>query len=142
AGLRLAPAKATRAYGRMRAWLPHGGMLPDADWRRRHAGIMALLWLNVVAVPAYAIAAGRLSLVHNLDGAAALAALAALGAARRLSRKLRMAAASLGLLSAAALMIHASGGLIETHFYFFVLIIVLTLYEDWMPFLLAIVFVL
>jgi two-component system, cell cycle response regulator len=40
------------------------------------------------------------------------------------------------------MLIHSSGGLIEMHFYFFVLIIVLTLYEDWMPFVLALVFVL
>jgi diguanylate cyclase (GGDEF)-like protein len=53
-----------------------------------------------------------------------------------------MACASLGLLSAAALFVHASSGLIEMHFYFFVVIIVLTLYEDWMPFVLALVFVL
>jgi diguanylate cyclase (GGDEF)-like protein len=80
--------------------------------------------------------------VHDLDSGVALAVLAALGAAPRLSSKLRTAFASLGLLSAAALLVHDSGGLIEAHFYFFVLIIVLTLYEDWMPFLLAVAFVL
>lgn len=53
-----------------------------------------------------------------------------------------MASASLGLLSAAALSIHAFNGPLELHFYFFVLIVVLTLYEDWIPFVLAIVFVL
>jgi predicted signal transduction protein with EAL and GGDEF domain len=103
---------------------------------------MIVLWLNVLAVPLYGVAAGHSSLVHELDGGVALAVLAALGAAPRLSRKLRTAFASLGLLSAAALLVHASGGLIEAHFYFFVLIIVLTLYEDWMPFLLAVAFVL
>jgi GGDEF domain-containing protein len=103
---------------------------------------MALLWVNVLAVPVFSIAGGHSSVVHGLDGGLAVAVLAMLGSAPRLSRKLRMACASLGLLSAAALLIHASGGLLEMHFYFFVLIIVLTLYEDWMPFLLAIVFVL
>jgi diguanylate cyclase (GGDEF)-like protein len=102
---------------------------------------MVLLWVNVLAIPTYGLVQGR-SLVHNLDSGAALAVLAALGAAPRLSRKLRTASASLGLLTAAALLIHDSGGLLESHFYFFVLIIVLTLYEDWMPFLLAVAFVL
>src|ERR1700676_4695557 len=125
----------------LRSLLPQGGSLPLEDWRRRHAGIMALLWLNVLVVPIYCVA-NEQSLVHSLDGGAALAVLAALGAAPRLSRKLRMASASLGLLTAAALAVHESGGLIETHFYFFVLVIVLTLYEDWMPFLLAVAFVL
>src|SRR3984893_7907430 len=128
-------------FARIRQVLPQGGSLPIEDWRRRHAGIMVLLWLNVVAIPTYGLVQGR-SLVHNLDSGAALAVLAALGAAPRLSRKLRTAAASLGLLTAAAPLGHGSGGLLESHFYFFVLIIVLTLYEDWMPFLLAVAFVL
>ena len=51
-------------------------------------------------------------------------------------------AVSLGLLTAAALFVDAAGGRIEAHFYFFVLIIVLTLYEDWLPFLVAVAFVL
>ena len=136
-------AATTRAQGlaRIRQVLPQGGSLPIEDWRRRHTGIMVLLWVNVVAIPTYGLLQGR-SLVHNLDSGAALAVLAALGAAPRLSRKLRTAAASLGLLTAAALLVHDSGGLLESHFYFFVLIIVLTLYEDWMPFLLAVAFVL
>jgi diguanylate cyclase (GGDEF)-like protein len=133
---------ASLSWARLRNLLPQGGSLPPEDWRRRHAGIMILLWFNVLAMPIYGIATGHLSLVHNVDSGVALAVLAALGAAPRLSRKLRTAFASLGLLSAAALLVHDSGGLIEAHFYFFVLIIVLTLYEDWMPFLLAVAFVL
>jgi len=137
--------KVTRPVGRaarLRHLLPRGGSLPVAEWRRRHAGIMLLLWINVLVVPIVGGIGGRTSVVHSLDSGIALGVLAALGAAPRLSRSLRMASASLGLLSAAALLIHSSGGLIEMHFYFFVLIIVLTLYEDWMPFVLALVFVL
>jgi diguanylate cyclase (GGDEF)-like protein len=103
---------------------------------------MLLLWVNVIAAPVVGIAGGHLGTVHSLETGAGLAVLAAFGALRRMPRQLRMAAASLGLLSAAAMQIHASGGLVVMHFYFFVLIIVLTLYEDWMPFLLALVFVL
>jgi diguanylate cyclase (GGDEF)-like protein len=144
----LAPAEASRgpqrmgAAARLRHMLPQGGSLPIEEWRRRHAGIMMLLWLNVLVVPVASVVGGRSGLVHNLAGGVALGVLAALGAAPRLSRELRMACASLGLLSAAALFVHASNGLIEMHFYFFVVIIVLTLYEDWMPFVLALVFVL
>jgi diguanylate cyclase (GGDEF)-like protein len=130
------------AVARLRHLLPQGGSLPIEEWRRRHAGIMILLWLNVLVVPVAEIVGGRSGLVHNLTSGVGLGVLAALGAAPRLSRELRMACASLGLLSAAALFVHASGGLIEMHFYFFVVIIVLTLYEDWMPFVLALVFVL
>jgi diguanylate cyclase (GGDEF)-like protein len=130
------------SLARLRALLPEGGSLPPEDWRRRHAGIMIVLWLNVLAIPIYGAIGGHSSPIHNLDSGVALGVLAALGAAPRLSRKLRTASASLGLLTAAAFLVHDSGGLIEAHFYFFVLIIVLTLYEDWMPFLLAVAFVL
>src|ERR1700730_3555810 len=138
----VAATQASLSWARLRNLLPQGGSLPHEDWRRRHAGIMILLWLNVLVIPTYGIATGHLSVVHNVDSGAALAVLAALGAAPRHSRQLRTAFASLGLLSAAALLVHDSGGLIEAHFSFFVLIIVLTLYEDWMPFLLAVAFVL
>lgn len=103
---------------------------------------MGLLWLNVLAVGLYAGLGTRSTVIHQIDGGLALAVLACLGGTRRLSRKLRTLCASLGLLVAAALLIHSSGGLIEWHFYFFVLIIVLTLYEDWTTFLLAVGFVL
>ncbi len=125
-----------------RARLPQGGLLPDAEWTRRHAGITWLLWANVVAATVFAIAVGPASVLHDLESGAALAVMAAIATLPRMSRRLRMATASLGLLAAAALMIHASHGLVVLHFYFFVIIIVLTLYEDWMPFLLALLFVL
>ncbi len=122
--------------------LPRGGGLPLEEWRRRHAGIMVLLWINVLAVPIVSLAGGRFTVVHAIESGLGVGVLATFAALPRMPRQLRMASASLGLLSAAAMLIHALGGLLEMHFYFFVLIIVLTLYEDWMPFLLALVFVL
>jgi hypothetical protein len=123
-----------RVFAFARRVLPQGGSLPYEDWRRRHAGILALLWFNVLAIPLYSLAQG-FSVVHSLDDAAAIGIFAVLGATTRLSPKLRAVCASLGLLTAAALLVDNSGGLIEAHFYFFVLIIVLTLFEDWLPFL-------
>ncbi|MDQ4049168.1 MAG: PAS domain S-box protein, partial [Actinomycetota bacterium] len=48
---------------------------------------------------------------------------------------------SLGLITASALVVHISGGVIEAHFHFFVMIVVLSLYEDWLPFLVAAAYV-
>src|ERR1700680_1169452 len=96
------------AFALLRKLLPQGGSLPHEDWRRRHAGIMILLWCNVVVVPLAGLAGGHSSVVHTLDGGLAIGVFAALGAAHRLSRKLRTACASLGLLGAAALLIHAT----------------------------------
>jgi two-component system, cell cycle response regulator len=50
--------------------------------------------------------------------------------------------ASMGLLTGSAALVDISGGLTELHFSFFVVIVVLTLYEDWVPFLVAVAFVL
>jgi diguanylate cyclase (GGDEF)-like protein len=101
-----------------------------------------MLWCNVLIAPVFEIIVGSSTVLHDIDSGVALGIFASLGAMPRMSRKVRMAASSLGMLGAAALMIHASGGVVALHFYFFVIIIVLTLYEDWMPFLLALLFVL
>ena len=55
--------------------------------------------------------------------------------------RLRVAAASFGLITASAMLVHLWGGVIEAHFHFFVMIGVLTLYQDWMPFGIAIGYV-
>ena len=44
---------------------------------------------------------------------------------------------ALGLVTASAVLVQISGGLIEMHFHFFVMVGILTLYQDWQPFLLA-----
>ena len=133
---------AVSSLRRLRAHLPQGGSLPEAEWQRRHAGITALLWFNVLAVPAFALLVGHSSGLHDIENGIALGVMAAITACPRISRQLRMATGSLALLAAVALAVHVSGGLVVLHFYFFVIIIVLTLYEDWIPFLLALVFVL
>ncbi|MDQ6778918.1 MAG: diguanylate cyclase [Actinomycetota bacterium] len=122
--------------------LPRGGSLPVERWQPRHRGILALLWLNVLVLALFRIASGEANFTRIVTSASGVAVFAVLGASPRLSRKLRSVAVSLGLLTAAALFVDAAHGRIEAHFYFFVLIIVLTLYEDWLPFLVAVAFVL
>jgi diguanylate cyclase (GGDEF)-like protein len=116
--------------------------LPIERWLPRHRGILALLWLNVLILPLYRLASHQPSVTVAVIDAAGIAVFAMLGASPLLSRKLRSVAVSLGLLTAAALFVDAAHGRIEAHFYFFVIIIVLTLYEDWLPFLVAVAFVL
>ena len=68
-------------------------------------------------------------------------AFAAVLASKATGRRMQAGAASLGLMLASAALVHLSGGLIEAHFHFFVMIIVVALYQDWVPFLLAVGFV-
>ena len=123
----------------MRSVLPRGRTLPPRVWERRHKAILAILWLHVVVIPAYGLT--RYDVWHSALHALPLAAFALLGTLP-LARRTRTSMVALGLLSASALLVHESGGLIEAHFHFFVMIIVLTLYEDWIAFLLAVGFVL
>jgi signal transduction histidine kinase/CheY-like chemotaxis protein len=98
-----------------------------------------VLWAHAVALTAYSATRGYDLFHASLHGAPIVVAaiLATFGTRRRF----RSSMVSLGLLSSAALLVHSSGGVIEAHFHFFVVIVVLTLYEDWMPFLLAVGYV-
>jgi diguanylate cyclase (GGDEF)-like protein len=124
----------------VRQWMPKGQLLPEHIWRRRHATIVLLLWAHVPALFAFGLFMGN-SLQHMLLEAGLVAAPAGVASVEWAGTKLRVAAASFGLASCSAMLVHLSGGFIEAHFHFFVMIGVLTLYQDWSPFLLAIVYV-
>jgi signal transduction histidine kinase len=129
-----------RTVARIRRLLPHGQTLPADELRRRHRALLVLVWIHALAVPLWGLYRG-FGLGHSLleGGAVAVWAVAAtLVGARRPGGPVLV---SLGLLTASAVVVHLSGGLIEAHFHFFVVIVLLTLYEDWTVFLLATGFV-
>jgi PAS domain S-box-containing protein len=129
----------TMLLNRIQYALPRGQTLPEDVWQRRHRGILTLLWLHVIGLPLFGIAQGY-GVAHCLAEGAAIAVPATLATFVG-GRKIRAALVSLGLLTSSALLVHFSGGYIEAHFHFFVMIVVLTLYEDWSPFLLAVAYV-
>jgi diguanylate cyclase (GGDEF)-like protein len=124
------------------ALLPRGGELPAQEWQRRHRGLVAFLWINVAAVLVCTVAVGRFNAIHTIGHGIAIIPLVLLAAMPRLSQKMRSIGVVLGLMTAAAQFVHISGGVLETHFYFFVLVVLLTLYEDWTVFLIAVGYVL
>lgn len=132
----------TAALERVRALLPNGGELPADEWQRRHRGMVAFLWLNVAVLVLYSLVSREYGTVHSFEHLLALAPLALVASSGRLSRKARSVVVCLGLMTAAALSVHVSDGLLETHFYFFVLVVLLTLYEEWLVFLVAVGYVL
>ncbi|HJR45739.1 MAG TPA: hypothetical protein VJ927_09055 [Actinomycetota bacterium] len=124
----------------VRAMLPEGGGLPDAAWDARHAGIVALVALNSLGLMLFALAEG-FGLGHSLfEGG--VVAVAGVGAwlARR-NRLVGSVMGTLGLLTASAVLVHISHGSIEAHFHFFVMVTLIILYQDWVPFLLSITYV-
>ncbi len=127
---------------RVRAVLPHGGSLPDEDWHGRHRLIGLLLAVMIVVVGVFAVADHGAQAIRYLPEMLSMLAFAGLAGWSGASRKWRSVSASMGLLTGSAALVDISGGLIEMHFTFFVVIVVLTLYEDWVPFLVAVAFVL
>jgi len=126
---------------RTRAWLPAGGTLPAAAFEARHRTVVVLLWLHVVALPAFAVARGY-PLHHGaLDTLPIL--ICAIGATHRgFSMRGRASLGALGLVTCSAVFTHLWGGVTEAHFHFFVVVALLSLYEDWVPWGLAIAYVL
>ena len=116
--------------------LPQGHLLESGEWARRHRGIVWLLWLHAIGLPAF----GLLTAHHvqlGFEGGVILAVLAVVATSSHLTRRVRAAIATSGLILSSAVLVHLSGGVIEAHFHFFVMITVIVLYQDWVPFLLA-----
>lgn len=133
-------SRACAGLNRARAWLPRGGTLDDASWVARHRGICAVLWMHVIALPATTLVRGE-TLGHALPEVAGIAWLALAAELRGLGIRLRSAAATLGLMACSAAVVHVFDGTIEAHFHFFVMVAVVALYQSWVPFLLALAFV-
>ena len=81
-------------------------------------------------------------LVHPLIEAGLVAVFAGAAMVDGVARDVRASLATLALVMSSAIMVHLSGGTIEMHFHFFVVVAVVALYQSWMPFLMAIGFVL
>ena len=123
------------------AAIPEGSRLPESVWRQRHLGILALLWLHAVGVFGLSLYTGQ-GVAHSLFEGGIIAAAALFAALPIGSRTVRAAIAGFGLIASSAVLVHLSGGYIEFHFHFFVMVGLMALYQEWIPFLLAIVFVL
>ena len=123
-----------------RRFLPQGLSLPEDVWAKRHRAMVILLWLHVPAL--FAIGVLTNHAVLHVSWEVAIPALAALVAGLSHSTRAQsMVAATFGLLTCSALLVHFSGGLIEMHFHFFVMVAAVTLYQAWLPFLFAIAYV-
>jgi diguanylate cyclase (GGDEF)-like protein/PAS domain S-box-containing protein len=121
---------------RLRLLVPTGRTLPDGAWLHRHHAMVGLLFAEGVGLAVFSAAQGN-SLPHS---AAHALGLFVIGVAAILFEHRRRAASvlvSFGLVTACALLVHIWDGAIEGHFLFFVTIVVLALYEDWIPFLVA-----
>jgi diguanylate cyclase len=99
-----------------------------------------LLWTHVAGLTIFGLAMGK-TIGHMAFEGTLMAGPAVIATAESVGLRMRMAAASFGLITASAMLVHLSNGVVEAHFHFFVMIGVLTLYQDWMAFGIAIGYV-
>lgn len=81
------------------------------------------------------------TVLHTLMEGFVVGLFAILGGWRRASRTFQASAVGVGLMTSSAILVHLSGGYIELHFHFFVMLSFLALYQDWIPYVLAILYV-
>ena len=119
-------------------YLPKGNTLSDEEWHRRHR---LLQWLLAAHLPALFVFGVLRGFAPN-DVAETLALPLACLLIGHLMRSRRLAASfiTLGLVYCSAALVGFSNGAIEAHFHFFIIIGFIALYQDWVPFLLDIVF--
>lgn len=124
---------------RVLAALPRGNRLPDATWQRRHRLLLGLLLAHLpLLVLVAAIAGHRLSFL-SVELAAVAGAAVVGGRAR--GRTIGALAVTVGLSLCSTTLVHYSGGRVEAHFHYFVVLAFVALYEDWRPFAVAVGFV-
>jgi signal transduction histidine kinase len=120
-------------------FLPRGNTLSEDDWQRRHR---LLQWVLLAHVPVLALIGTAL---HNpplpLTIALVIPVLCAVGG-RLLShhRRVGSAVVSAGLVWCSTALVGITNGTIESHFHFFIIIGFIALYQDWVPFLLNVLF--
>ncbi|MFP5224195.1 MAG: hypothetical protein ACLGH3_01350 [Actinomycetota bacterium] len=118
---------------RLRAAVPRGRDLPPEVFRNRHLVVVWILAAHIPAVAVLGITRGY-GVVHTVAETSIIAVLAIAAANAKASRAMRGTLAALGLVTCSAVLVHLSGGLIEMHFHFFVVLGLMTLYQDWAPY--------
>src|SRR5690349_20906177 len=127
-------------WERFRQWLPEGRGLPAEEWRVRHRAVQAFIFAHAVGLPIFGLTQGWPAGLALSEGAL-IAVLGLAAGLPQLSRKLRSGLAAMGCVLSSAVLVQFWGGIIEAHFHFFVVVALISLYQDWLPFLLAIAFV-
>ena len=121
-------------------WLPRGTRLPDASWTARHRLLIAISWVQVpfLAIVGLNTGVDRGHMVAEIGLVIFFLLLQTL-TGRRVAKAVLV---SLALVTCSALLVHFTGGLIESHFHFFVVLPLISLYRDWRPMMVALFYVL
>jgi diguanylate cyclase (GGDEF)-like protein len=120
--------------------LPEGRRLPEAVWQRRHRGIVRLCLAAAAALVllCWCWGGGQLTAVLVLVAVTAPLVPAVVPA---FARPVRSGSTTLSLMAASVALVHLWQGVTEAHFVFFVMIGIVSLYQHWVPFGIALVVV-
>lgn len=118
--------------------LPRGGLLPEANWHRRHLALSLVLLWHFPVLLAFGLVQG-FPIVHCFADASLPLVFGGIALlSTRWPPSVRAIVVAIGLITCSISLVHLSHGLIEMHFHFFVMVALLSLYQDWKPFLVAI----
>jgi len=123
---------------RLLDYLPRGNLLDDTAWQKRHQLVLWVLGLHLPALFVFALWLQH-SLLTTLVGLIPLVGCMLLGIWTP-QRRVASFFTSAGLVYCSAALVVFSRGSIEAHFHFFIIIGIIALYQDWVPFLWNIVF--
>jgi PAS domain S-box-containing protein len=112
-------------------FLPSGESLPATLWQSRHRFLLRLTWAHalLIALIGFVFGYRHGTVLHTVAGVIIVGLFASI-ATLTTGRALPAMAVGFGLLSASAILVHFSGGAIELHFHFFVVLAFLALYQD------------
>ena len=149
------PIKPALVAAALKVWsfVPSGGSLPEPVWSSRRRFLVGLTWFHAVVIamlgpilgyrwdldPGAFLRGG--TVLHTIAEASIVAVFATIGSWRRANRSVQATAVGFGLMSSSAILVHLSGGYIELHFHFFVMLVFLALFQDWTPYMLAVAYV-
>ncbi|WP_433798859.1 ATP-binding protein [Actinomycetospora sp. CA-084318] len=120
-------------------YLPHGDLVDDEQWGRRHRFLLVVLAALCPGLAIFGLATGSgRGLTVLIALVPAVTALA--GWVLRSHRTAGSLLVTAGLSASCAGLVILSGGYIEAHFSFFVIIGFLALYQNWVPFVFNILF--
>jgi GAF domain-containing protein len=133
-------------------FLRSAGSLPEDVWSHRHRLLLALTWLHALIIAFLGPVIGysweisfkalfKDGTVLHTAWEGFIVALLAVLASCKINRRLKSVLVACALMTSSAIFVHLSGGYIELHFHFFVMIIFLAFYQDWIPFIAGILYV-
>jgi diguanylate cyclase len=135
------PSTAVGPLGRAIARLPHGKTLPPEVWRARHRFMLGVIWLQLLGLAVAGVIVHQSITVLTYElGPILVCGLA--GALPTGGRRLRGSMVAFAALYCSAALVNMCHGATEAHFHFFLMVSMLAAYEEWVPYLLAIGFVL